>query len=164
MAALGEEIARELAGEFGTTAGPQFRQQVNRALGVGTDGAAVPVQVDTAGLAGTLSQTFQAAFAGQGADGAGAGAGASFGQGVLGGIAGIGTQVVQSLDAELRSDNNLALLSNAGRGAGRRWGNAFLDVVGDHVPGALIDLLVNQVTPGVQEQLRQNESLTQAAS
>lgn len=164
LAALGEEIARELAGEFGTTAGPQFRQQVNRALGVGTDGAAVPVQVDTAGLAGTLSQTFQAAFAGQGADGAGAGAGASFGQGVLGGIAGIGTQAVQLLDAELRSDNNLALLSNAGRGAGRRWGNAFLDVVGDNVPGRLIDILVNLVTPGVEGQLRQNESLTQAAS
>ena len=163
LAALGEEIARELAGEFGTTAGPQFRQQVNKALGVSTDGASVPVAVDTAGLASSISSTFQAAFGGN-AGGAGEGAGASFGQGALSGIAGIGTQMVQTLDVELRSDTNIALLASAGKAAGKRWGDMFLSTVGDNVPGALIDILVNLVTPGVTGQQQANQSLTQAAS
>jgi hypothetical protein len=51
-------------------------------------------------------------------------------------------------------------LNTAAGAGGKTWGNTFLATVEQNVPPALIALLVNLVTPGVQSNLATQGSLT----
>ena len=42
---------------------------------------------------------------------------------------------------------------NSGKNAGKKWGNAFLNVVGENVPIELLQILVDLITPEVQKKL-----------
>lgn len=163
LAALAKEIATELAQEFGTAAGPQFQQQVNSALGI-AGGTAQPVEIvpDLSALQSGIAASFNAQLGAGGADVSGEQAGGAFSGGLLGALAGVGTRAMQALDIELRSDANISLLTKAGENAGTKWGDGFLKTVGDNVPDKLIKILVNLVTPGVEERTRQNASLVGA--
>jgi hypothetical protein len=55
-----------------------------------------------------------------------------------------------------------SLLTTAGKDAGKLWGAGFLEVVGDNVPPALIDILATLVTPAVMGRMSQRGSLTGA--
>lgn len=135
--ALAAEIAAELAAEFGAGAPADLNALVSQALGTGASGAG----------AGT-----------EGGAQAGADAATSFAQSFATAASGVGAQIA----ASLKADSVIALIKDAGKAAGEGWGDMFLGVVGDHVPTALVELLTNLVTPGVQAQLAQQASLTGA--
>lgn len=59
---------------------------------------------------------------------------------------------------DLNSATFNSQLATAATGAGKGWGNTFLATVGNNVPGELVNLLVNLVTPGVQANLNQAQS------
>jgi hypothetical protein len=52
-----------------------------------------------------------------------------------------------------------SLLQVAGQDAGKAWGSAFLAVVGENVPPALIDILVTLTTPGVMAKFAQQGTM-----
>lgn len=133
--ALAAEIAAELAQEFGPGAPANLSDLVGQALGTGASGAG-------------------ASGGGQ----AGADAAQSFAQSFVGAAAGVGTQIA----ASLKSESVIALIKDAGKAAGEGWGGMFLSVVEASVPAALVELLADLVTPGVQAQLTQQASLTGA--
>lgn len=136
---LAAEIAAELAAEFGAGAPADLNALVSQALGGGGAAAA-----GTAGAAGGAQ--------------AGTDAAQSFASSFATAASGVGAQIA----ASLKVDSVIALIKDAGKAAGEGWGEMFLGVVGDHVPAALVDLLTNLVTPGVQAQLAQQQSLTGA--
>lgn len=67
----------------------------------------------------------------------------------------IGAKASEKISAQLSAASSLEGLAKAGRMAGRSWGTAFLSVVGENVPEALIDMLVSLITPEIQAQQAQ---------
>ena len=133
MAELAQEIATELAEEMGGVSDAGIRSAVSRALGI----------ADLGDLQG--EQT-----------------GDVFGSGAVQGVGEAGTQMVATLNAQLKLESNVALIRVAGTTYGATWGAGFLETVGDNVPPALISLLVSLITPGVQAGLQVEATQTEA--
>lgn len=57
-----------------------------------------------------------------------------------------------------------SILSTAGRDAGKIWGDSFMSIVGDNVPLALVNILVNLATPGVIAAINQRGTMTGAVN
>lgn len=101
--------------------------------------ATVTLEADTVGFVGTLAES------------------------VLAGIDGenVGAAAAEKISAQLSASSSLEGLAQAGRRAGRSWGDAFLSVVGDNVPEALIDMLVSLISPEIQAQQAQQATMTE---
>lgn len=127
MAALAQEIATELSGEFGNVAPADIQAIASQALG----GRSTDTKATNAAL----------------------------GAGLVEGVSGAGNQAIQAVAAELKSENNLKLIGDAGRSGGSMWGKGFLETVGSSVPQQLIEILATLVTPLVQGNLSQQASL-----
>lgn len=79
---------------------------------------------------------------------------------------GLGTEqadVTGGILGDLNSATFNSQLVTAATGAGKGWGNAFLNTVGGNVPSELINLLVNLVTPGVAANMNQTQTQTTPA-
>jgi hypothetical protein len=63
------------------------------------------------------------------------------------------------LAAELKAENNLKLMTDAGKSGGGAWGVGFMQTVGANIPQQLLDLLATLVTPMVQGNLAQQAAL-----
>lgn len=63
----------------------------------------------------------------------------------------LGALIASELSRQI--DEAQASFQNSGRNAGRKWGNGFLEVVGDNVPIELLDILTSLITPKVIAQL-----------
>lgn len=92
-------------------------------------------------------------------DGGGSEIGAQFAEG----ISSAGTTALAKLNEILRNEENLKQVEASGEKAGEKWGLGFLRMVNENVPQQLIDLLANLVTPLVQGNLKQQQSLTGAS-
>ncbi|KKN74772.1 hypothetical protein LCGC14_0386650 [marine sediment metagenome] len=133
MAELAQEIATELADEMGNVPVSGVRSLVNRALGI----------VDLGDLKGKET-------------------GDIFGQGAVQGVGDAGTQMVATLNMQLKLESNVALIRTAGSTYGISWGSGFLETVSSNVPSALIALLVTLITPGVQANIAIEQTQTEA--
>lgn len=132
MNALAQEIAQELSGEFGNVAPTDIAALAQDALGGGKLGKG---------------------------DNAGGGAGSALAAGLAEGLTGAGDKAIASLAAELKNENNLKLITDAGRSGGGAWGNGFMETVGANIPQRLLDLLATLITPMVQGNLSQQAAL-----
>jgi hypothetical protein len=145
LADLAQEIAGELASEFGGLNSGQLLGAAQSALGVGGGVLAPPdtsaIAEQYAGAAGTAGQAFAEGIRSSVVDG------------------NLGDRVVTALDEQLRAEANLLRLEEGGRISGNAWGGGFLSVVAESVPTALIELLAQLVTPAVDSLQRQNTSL-----
>lgn len=76
--------------------------------------------------------------------------GASVSAGILSGVAGanLGLAIATTLSTSL-SDNADSFI-NSGKSSGGKWGGGFLETVGENVPGELIRILADLVTPAVK--------------
>jgi hypothetical protein len=108
----------------------------------------------------------QALAAAQGTIGGGTGLGSEaatqFAEGAAAGMEegdGGGMMVTKFID---QARAKYSLLTTAGKDAGKLWGAGFIEVVGENVPPALIDILTNLVTPAVMGRMAQRGSLTGA--
>jgi hypothetical protein len=144
LAELAQEIAGELAQEFGGLGQGQILGAAQSALGVG--GVLAPP--DTSQIASQYGA-------------AGSGASVAFSDGVRASVidGNLGGQVTAALDEQLRAESNLQRLAEGGRISGAAWGSGFLSSVGQSVPNALVELLAQLVTPAVDALQRQNTSL-----
>lgn len=132
MNALAQEIAQELSGEFGNVAPTDIAALAQDALGGGKLGKS---------------------------DNAGGGAGSALAAGLQEGLAGAGNTAMANLAAELKNENNLKLMIDAGKSGGVSWGQGFMQTVGANIPQQLLDLLATLVTPMVQGNLSQQAAL-----
>lgn len=144
LAELAQEIAGELAQEFGGLGQGQILGAAQSALGVG--GVLAPP--DTSQIASQYGA-------------AGSGASVAFSDGVRASVidGNLGGQVTAALDEQLRAESNLQRLAEGGRTSGAAWGSGFLETVSGGVPSALVELLASLVTPAVDALQRQNTSL-----
>lgn len=74
----------------------------------------------------------------------------------------IGAQVAEIIDTQVRAEGNLERVRSAGAESGAAWGAGFLARVGENVPGQLIDILADLVTPAVQAGLSRQATLVGA--
>jgi hypothetical protein len=132
MAELAKEIALELAGEMGIS--------VDEALGVAKSALGVK--------------------GGGGLDIAGADAGTAIIGGAEAEALASGDKIAGGLIEAL--SKTFERLTQAGRDAGNAWGDGFLEKVGEGVPAALITILTNLITPGVEAKLAAASTLTGA--
>lgn len=70
------------------------------------------------------------------------------------------TELTDGIVGQLNSSTFNSQLNTAASGGGKAWGNTFLATVEQNVPPALVALLVNLVTPGVQSNIATQDSLT----
>lgn len=114
----------------------------------------VPLQEALKAAQGTLG--------GGGTSAAGTDAAAGFADGAQVGMeeTNAGGSMVDTFISQMRAA--YSKLGLAGRDAGTAWGTGFMAAVGENVPPALIDMLVNLVTPGVMAKYAQQGSLTGA--
>lgn len=147
LSELAQEIAGELAEEFGGLGQDRILGVTQGALGLG-GAAGLLAPPDT----GELAQQYS---------GTGSAAAEAFVAGVQGAVVDgdLGTRVTAALDEQLRAESNLARLTEGGRVSGSAWGSGFLEVAQNNVPPALIELLAVLVTPAVDDILRTNAQL-----
>lgn len=147
LSELAQEIAGELAEEFGGLGQDRILGVTQGALGLG-GAAGLLAPPDTGEVAQQYSGTGNAAAE-------------AFVAGVQGAVVDgdLGTRVTAALDEQLRAESNLARLTEGGRVSGSAWGSGFLEVAQNNVPPALIELLAVLVTPAVDDILRTNAQL-----
>ena len=63
----------------------------------------------------------------------------------------VGTILASELSRQVSEAQNS--FEASGKNAGKKWGDAFLGVVGDNVPIELLQILVDLITPEVQKKL-----------
>jgi hypothetical protein len=109
-----------------------------------------------------LQQAMSAASGALGVGGGGTGAGQTFADGFQQQTqdSDVGGSVVSTVDTQLRA--KYPLLVAAGKEAAKQWGDAFIAVVGDKVPSALIDILTTLITPQVIARFSQQQTQTGA--
>lgn len=141
---------------------------------------AAPIKLDTAGLTANLSVALQnalkldlagftaqlkAAFSvpdlAQTAGSTAANAGKAFNDGALKAIGATGNKMIDTVEAQLRADNNLNRIYQSGMLSGAKWGDGFMSAA-NSIPKSLIDLLVSLVTPGVVQYFKTQAQLTGA--
>lgn len=132
MAAMAEQIAEEIATEMGIP----LAEALGKTKGVlGVSGAGTTAGTDTANaFSDGANQQLDSTDTGGG--------------------------IVDKVIGQI--NDNMAKLKDAGKSAGKAWGDAFTSVVGDNVPPALISILTNLVTPGVMAQMAKAQTLTGA--
>lgn len=132
MAAMAEQIAEEIAQEMGIP----LQEALGKTKGVlGVSGAGTNAGTDTANaFSDGANQQLDSTDTG----------------------GGIVDKVISQIN------DNMSKLGDAGKAAGKKWGQGFLDVVGDSVPPQLISILVNLTTPGVMSQIAKAQTLTAA--
>jgi hypothetical protein len=90
----------------------------------------------------------------------GAESGSKFEEGAIGQIKedGAGSKFVDEFTAQVKAVHSR--LTTSGKEAGERWGDGFLERVGEFVPAELVGILVDLVTPGVMANINRNGTMT----
>ncbi|MGB5051038.1 MAG: hypothetical protein WBO46_18975, partial [Caldilineaceae bacterium] len=109
----------------------------------------------------SLAQIQGAASSALGQGGQATDAGEQAGAGMLAGMLGKAGTLADALDAKLREQYKA--LQESGQRAGGQWGTGFLATVGENVPAALVNILVELTTPGVYARLQALRTQTEAA-
>jgi hypothetical protein len=147
MAQLAQEIAAELSAEFGGSISlGKIQATASAALGVEGDGV-------------QLAQT----FGGVATDAAGQAAtfGASFRNGIVSALDGIGEVVAIALDKQFKAENNLKIVSESGRVNGEAWSGGFLTAM-DTLTSQVLEKLATLVGPYVEQIQARNATLNGA--
>lgn len=131
---VGEANAAALAEEIANELATELQMSKEKALA--TAQAALGVQAD-----GTAGQSVTA-----------------------GAVAGVdGSAVAQKLSSDLRKQDNIDLLYNAGKASGGTWAAGFMATVGENIPKTLIDVLTTLVSKDVWANIQAQQGLTGAA-
>lgn len=136
MAQLAQEIAAELSAEFGGSISlGKIQATANSALGV--DGGN---QVQLAqSLSGIATE----------AGGQAAVIGGNIRSSIVSALDGIGETVAMALDKQFRAENNLKVVTEAGRANGEAWGSGFLSTM-DNLTSQVLEKLAGLVSPYVE--------------
>lgn len=134
MQELAREIAEELSSEFGQSVS-SVQSVANSVLGTGGNTLQFNApQINTDSLAGFGDQ---------------------FNDGVTQSLSDFSARFASFISDQLSAKVVLENVSNSGKQNGEKWGNGFLETVGDNVPLQLVELLSLLVLPNVQKQLNQ---------
>ena len=147
MAQLAQEIAAELSAEFGNSISlGKIQATANAALGV-------------AGTGVQLAQTLTGAATE--ATGQAAVIGGNIRNGIVSALDGIGEMVAVTIDKQFRAENNLKVVSEAGRVNGEAWGSGFLTAM-DTLTSQVLEKLAGLVSPYVEATQARNATLNGA--
>ncbi len=149
LSALAKEITDELNAEMGKAAPENLGSLAEQALGLSSAKTGATVKV---GSVFDPKATQQA-----GLDAASTITGA-----LLAGVknSDAGVTIVNTLVEQMRGVYER--IGKAGTDAGTQWGTAFMAVVGDNVPGGLLNMLASLVTPLVLTGVQKQQALTGA--
>lgn len=136
MAQLAQEIASELSAEFGGSISlGKIQATASAALGV-DGGNQVQLAQTLTGVAN--ESTGQAAVIGS-----------NIRTGIVSALDGIGETVAIALDKQFRAENNLKVVTEAGRVNGEAWGSGFLTAM-DSLTNQVLEKLAGLVVPYVE--------------
>jgi len=148
MAQLAQEIASELSAEFGGSISlGKIQATAQSALGV-DGGNQVQLAQSLTGVA--TEATGQAAVIG-----------GNIRSGIVSALDGIGETVAIALDKQFRAENNLKVVTEAGRTNGEAWGSGFLSTM-DSLTSQVLEKLAGLVSPYVEATQARNATLNGA--
>lgn len=148
MAQLAQEIASELSAEFGGSISlGKIQATAQSALGV-DGGNQVQLAQSLSGVA--TEATGQAAVIG-----------GNIRSGIVSALDGIGETVAIALDKQFRAENNLKVVTEAGRANGEAWGSGFLSTM-DSLTTQVLEKLAGLVSPYVEATQARNATLNGA--